>query len=82
MDGEVVTFAEDFTKENGMVGDRFEAQGPYEISVSRNAIMIHRATIKTEETRDKVIKAIEQAYSIMPYLESGPSKYANEPVEV
>lgn len=47
MDGKVRTFASAFVTQLGVVGISYTAVGPFEISVSRNALMVHRAELKT-----------------------------------
>ncbi len=47
MDGRVVSFAIGFRKVGeGMLGSLYEATGPFEISASRNAVVVHTAELK------------------------------------
>lgn len=45
MDGVVVTYATAFHPERGAFGRSWDARGPFEISASRNAVMVHRAEL-------------------------------------
>lgn len=45
MDGKVVTYATGF-EQVGRFGKNFSATGPFEISVSRNGIIVHNAELK------------------------------------
>lgn len=58
MDGTVVEFARRFTSEIGMFGERFEAAGPYHISASRNAVVVHRADLQSREDVEEFLFAV------------------------
>lgn len=60
-DGEVITYAESFESSPGICGDRHEARGPYEVSVSRNAIIVHRANIKSADDLAALQEALKVA---------------------
>ena len=61
MDGEVITFAEGFDERPGAFGPIYQATGPYEVSASRNAVMVHRAELRGPKAVDSIIEAIRQA---------------------
>lgn len=61
MDGKVVTFATKFTKQGYGPFQTPQALGPFEVSASRNAVMVHRAECKTPEQVEALIDAIRQA---------------------
>lgn len=81
-DGEVVTFAEGFEMRDGILGPFYEAIGPYEISVSRNQVMVHRATLMDGTQCAAAAHAIRECAAIMPLLEAGAMRFPREPVEV
>ena len=54
MDGMVVTVATEFTDDD-------KARGPFEVSASRNAVMVHWATCRTEWEIDALIEALKVA---------------------
>lgn len=61
-DGKVVTFAEGFEdKGPGIFGRNEDPTGPYEISASRNAVIIHSAEFRSAEDAEKCIEAIRAA---------------------
>jgi hypothetical protein len=81
MDGEVVTFATDFRKED----DRFQAVGAFEISASRNAVMVHRAMLWLPEHLADFTHAINLAYATLHRLSKhtgSRSLFPTEPTEV
>jgi len=45
MDGRVVTFAHDFDKHEGILGERYVATGPIVVSVSQNGVHVHKAEL-------------------------------------
>lgn len=61
MDGKVVTFASQFTERGYGSFQTQEALGPFEVSASRNAVVVHRAECKTPEQVEALIEAIRQA---------------------
>ncbi|MEX2282251.1 MAG: hypothetical protein WEE89_07190 [Gemmatimonadota bacterium] len=61
MDGYVTTFALGFTERPGMTGMMYDATGPFRISASRNAVIVHRAEITDSQTLNLFIEAIKQA---------------------
>ena len=64
MDGRVVTFAREF--QAGLVQDPL---GPYEVSASRNAVIIHHATITDASTCQEFKRAVDLAFKEMAYLQ-------------
>jgi hypothetical protein len=46
MDGTVVTYSDSFIEVEGMLRTRQKANGFFELSVSRNAIMVHHCEIR------------------------------------
>jgi len=75
MSGKVVTFAQGFSKEEGVFGPRDEANGPFEVSVSRDAVMVHRADCRTAEDVDCLIEALTKAKEQFPRLRSHRNGY-------
>lgn len=61
MDGKVVTFATGFKEREGVFGPSSDAVGPFEVSASRNAVVVHRADCQNEEQVKALIDAIRQA---------------------
>ena len=60
-DGEVVTFAKAFDSRPGAFGELHEACGPYEVSASRNAVVVHRADLSSDEAVEDFIAAVREA---------------------
>jgi len=79
MSGEVVTFATEFDK------DGF-ANGPFEVSASRNAVMVHRADCRTDDDCSTLKSAIDAACAAMQRLKQvgygAESLYSKEPTEI
>jgi hypothetical protein len=61
MDGTVVTFAADF--------DGDEAFGPYEISASRNAVVIHLGDLRSHDHGKAFLSAFRAAFQVHDYLQ-------------
>lgn len=84
-DGEVVTFAESFARRKGVFGDRREPFGAFEVSASRNAVVVHRARALTPNEVEALIDAIRAAEYVRHHLaqyrrRSGePSHYPETP---
>lgn len=68
MSGKVITFALDFTQEKGIFGDRDVPSGPFEVSVSRDALIVHHCECTTPE-------AIFLAEKEMPRLRDRSNGY-------
>lgn len=62
MDGEVVTYATNFKTQGVGAFIQNEPLGPFEVSVSRNRVMIHRASIQNVECRNLFMEALERAF--------------------
>ena len=75
MSGKVITFATGFRQEKGMLGPRDEPEGPFEVSVSRDAVMIHRAECVTQEQVDLLVEAMSMAVAEWPRLRSRNNGY-------
>ncbi len=75
MSGKVITFATGFRQEKGLLGPRDEPEGPFEISVSRDALMVHRAECQTPEQVDSLVEAIRLACAEFPRLRSRNNGY-------
>lgn len=67
MGGEVVTFATEFERWDSAFGDAYRAMGPFDVSVCRDAVMVHRAMCETKEESVALCEAIEQAEQVPPY---------------
>lgn len=61
MDGKVLTFATSFEDREGMFGLTADAKGPFEISASRNTVIVHRADLTGEAAAVAFVKALELA---------------------
>lgn len=64
MDGKVVTYATGFVVREVGIFRSAEALGPFEVSASRNAVVVHRAECRTPEApeaAEALIEAIKQA---------------------
>jgi hypothetical protein len=75
MSGKVVTFAMGFKKEPGIFGERDEPTGPFEVSVSRDAVMVHHATCADANQVDLLIEALRQAKAQFPRLRDRRNGY-------
>jgi hypothetical protein len=75
MSGKVVTFAAGFKKEAGLLGDIDTPTGPFEVSVSRDAVMVHRAECSTPEETDLLIEALRLAKAEFPRLRGHRNGY-------
>lgn len=84
MSGEVVTFTTAFTPCNSAFGKAWEAAGNFEVSASRDAVVVHHATCKSTEEVDELIEAIRRAdlarVMLVPTWRGGaPSMFPEEP---
>lgn len=61
MDGSVVMFATAFDESKGALGKSYDARGPFEVSASRNAVIVHHADCRTSEHVDALIQAVRNA---------------------
>jgi hypothetical protein len=68
-DGTVVTFAEDF--------DDSEPLGPYEISASRNAVVIHYEHLRSHDHGKEFLAAFRAAFKVHDYLQGACYASAN-----
>lgn len=75
MSGKVITFALGFEQEKGILGDRDVPTGPFEVSVSRDAVMIHRAECATQEQVDLLVEAMSMAAAEWSRLRSPRNGY-------
>lgn len=84
MSGEVVTFATGFREEDGVFGVSHDATGPFDVSASRDAVMVHRAECQTSEAVAALLVAIEAAERARRVLREshGESQYAKAPTLV
>jgi hypothetical protein len=85
-DGEVVTFAREFVVHDGPFGGH-DARGPFEVSASRESVMVHRAVCNTAEQTEALLRAIRAAENVRRALEphwrgGHPSQYPEEPTIV
>lgn len=69
MDGRVVTFAPGFVKNERGLFDSFDAVGSFELSASRNAVVVHKAEITTDEQLDLLLRALGTARKEMLFLQ-------------
>lgn len=63
MDGYVETFAEGFESTRGVFGESFNAIGPYEVSASRNRVVVHRAVIGNAAELESLIDSLRKAHA-------------------
>ena len=61
MSGEVVTFAMGFSSRPGAFGDLHEAKAPFEVSASRDAVVVHHASLGSDEALERFIEAVREA---------------------
>lgn len=70
MDGEVVTFATEFEEKDGLIGGKsYRALGPFEISASRNCVMVHRASLRGAEYFDAFLEALAMAWHTLGVIQ-------------
>ncbi len=84
MSGEVVTFATEFKELDGAFGPVYDALGPFEVSASRDAVIVHRAECTTADCAAALVEAVLNAEavraSLAPHWRGGhPSLYPNAP---
>lgn len=84
MSGEVVTFSTSFKEDDGIFGKDYDANGIFEISASREAVMIHRARCINADDTALLVRAINAAESTRSVLSrdqrgGAPSLYQREP---
>jgi hypothetical protein len=87
MSGEVVTFAPAFTADRNAFGPYHDAKGPFEVSASRDAVMVHRAECCSAEASAALMVAIQLAEEArvalgQSWMGGAPSLYAKEPTLV
>lgn len=71
MDGYVETFAEGFESTRGVFGEHFNATGPYEVSASRDRVIVHRAVIGNGVELDALIDSLRKAHASALSMASG-----------
>lgn len=86
MDGEVVTFATGFETRESIFGAEFRTTGPFEVSASRDAVIVHRAACTGPESVAALIAAIRFANDAMQRLEptwrgGAASMFPSDPTE-
>lgn len=84
MSGEVVTFSTAFEPWDSAFGKAYKAAGQFEVSASRDAVMVHRAECRTAEQSAALVEAIQCAEAVRatlaPYQRGGhPSMFPEEP---
>jgi hypothetical protein len=85
-DGEVVTFATEFVTRDSPLGGN-DAHGPFEVSASRSAVMVHYADCRDADQTAALLRAINAAEKVRralaPHWHGGyPSQYPEEPTVV
>ena len=70
MDGRVIQIATGFEEREGVFGPTYKATGPFEVSASRNAIVVHRAELRDQESFDLFVRAVAVAAQRMEMLRS------------
>lgn len=86
MSGEVVTFATVFEPWDSAFGAAYRAKGPFEVSASRDAVIVHHAQCATAEQMAALVVALQCAEGVRVALEphwrgGHPSQYPNKPTE-
>lgn len=61
MSGEVVTFATDFEERAGVFGAFWVASGSFDVSASRDAVMVQRGSSRNAEELETLIQALRLA---------------------
>ena len=84
MSGEVVTFATRFEPWDSAFGKTYRAAGPFDVSASRDAVMVHHAECKNREESLALALAVTLAEQVRaalaPHQRGGhPSQYPSEP---
>ncbi len=70
MDGKVITFAPSFSGD-GSFANSHKAEGCFEISASRNAVMVHRCSIGSHKNKfEDFIKAMNEAWEAHRVLDA------------
>ena len=82
--GEVVTFATEFEPWDSVFGKAYRAHGPFEVSASRDAVVVHGAECTTAEQSAALVEAVLNAEAVRASLEphwrgGHPSTYPEEP---
>lgn len=72
MDGDVIMIATAFNERKTTFGVRYNARGPFEVSASRNAVIVHRANCSNRETIRLLMEAIRLAETHMERLVKEP----------
>lgn len=62
MDGKVVTYATEFIDQNGAFGPYRVAVGAFEVSASRNCVLVQRARITKKEDLEALKEALDKAF--------------------
>lgn len=84
MSGEVVTFAAAFELWDSVFGKAYRAKGPFEVSASRDAVVVHHAECTDSEQTEALAEALKFAEAarigLAPTWRGGaPSRYPEEP---
>ena len=86
MSGEVVTFSTAFTPWDSAFGRSWKAAGNFEVSASRDAVVVHEASCKSTEEVEELVEALRYANAarerLAPTWRGGvPSMFPEEPTE-
>lgn len=68
MDGKVVTYSTSFRDEEGVFGPTKKADGHFEVSASRNCVMVHWCEIRTDWQLETFKAAIDEANRMHCFL--------------
>lgn len=84
MSGEVVTFSTAFTPWDSAFGKAWKAAGNFEVSASRDAVVVHHAECKSTDEVNELVEAIRRAGLARVMLEptwrgGAPSMFPEEP---
>lgn len=69
MSGEVVTFSTAFDERDSAFGKAYDATGFFEVSASRDAVIVHKADCQNAEQVATLLRAIEGAEHVRRTLE-------------
>lgn len=86
MSGEVVTFATDFEPWDSAFGVAYRATGPFDVSASRDAVIVHRAECRDAAEVSALIDALRHAEearaTLAPHWRGGhASVYPEKPTQ-
>jgi hypothetical protein len=79
MDGRVIQIATGFEEREAVFGKLYKATGPFEVSASRNAVVVHRAELRDEESLALFLEAVVLSAKRMEMLRSNDCAVRQSP---